>query len=218
MTVPAASYNPNIPQPTDQLANSQSDLLNNFGAIMTLIDQDHVDFASAAGPGKHNQITFPSTAVATTITTPDIGFYPFTDPINALYQIYIANSAGEQIPFTSSGSGLSTTAATGRTGITINWLWLPSGYVVKWGVTTTLAAATPNPALTFSLSDTGITIPEFTAAPTWGACLFDASLTTPSNNLINYTPVGSTAQVIAVPYSITSNNIDFQFIVLGKAV
>lgn len=217
MPVPAASYNPNIPQATDQLSNSQGQILNNFGAIMTLIDQDHVDFA-AAGAGKHNQITFPTGAPADTIAPPDIGFYPKTYPVSGLYEIFISNINNAQIPFTSTGSGISTTAATGRTGITINWMWLPSGYLLKWGVSTTLFAGTPNPALTFSVSDTGITIPEFTAPPTWGIAVFNGALTTPSTNLINYTGVGTTAQVIAVPYSVTTNFVNFSFIVLGKGV
>ncbi len=47
------SYQNNIPQPTDALSQSQSDILNNFAAIQTLIDVDHVDFANI-NQGKHN--------------------------------------------------------------------------------------------------------------------------------------------------------------------
>jgi hypothetical protein len=52
------AYQANIPQPGDLLSQSQSDLLNNFMALQTLIDINHVDFASG-DQGKHKWVTFP---------------------------------------------------------------------------------------------------------------------------------------------------------------
>ena len=55
------AYLPNIPQPTDQLSNSQGAILNNFGAIQTWIDQNHVDYTAVGNqPGKHNFVQIPA--------------------------------------------------------------------------------------------------------------------------------------------------------------
>lgn len=54
------SYTENIPQPTDQINNSQPQLLANFQAIDTLVNVNHVDFDDPSGnQGKHKWCAFP---------------------------------------------------------------------------------------------------------------------------------------------------------------
>jgi hypothetical protein len=55
-----SAYNPNIPQPTDFLSNSQQDMLNNFSQANTTMGVDHYSFDDAtANNGKHNKVTTP---------------------------------------------------------------------------------------------------------------------------------------------------------------
>ena len=68
------AYNQNIPQATDQLSQSQSDILNNFIALQTLIDVNHVDFASA-DQGKHKMLELVNQAVVPTFLATEVGFY-----------------------------------------------------------------------------------------------------------------------------------------------
>ena len=49
------AYNQNIPQATDRIKDSQSDLLNNFQSIKTLVDINHETFDSA-NEGKHLKV------------------------------------------------------------------------------------------------------------------------------------------------------------------
>lgn len=53
------TYNPAIPQPTDNLSVSQGDLLTNFGQLNTLYGLDHVTFnnGTSANRGLHQKVT-----------------------------------------------------------------------------------------------------------------------------------------------------------------
>ena len=52
-------YNPDVPQPPDDLAVSQGDLLTNFGQLNTQFGINHVPFDDSSGDkGKHKFITF----------------------------------------------------------------------------------------------------------------------------------------------------------------
>lgn len=52
------TYNPSIPQSTDRPSDSQGQLLNNFTALNTIFDQEHVTFNATADNGEHRKITF----------------------------------------------------------------------------------------------------------------------------------------------------------------
>lgn len=151
MPVPAASYQPTIPQATDQLSKSQGDILNNFGAIQTLIDYDHVDFSGAVvasistSAGKHFRVTLPAQSPAPTFAGGDVGFYNFLNTVSGINELYVnklnVGSVNAQVPMTMSvlSTIASPTFVTGQNG----WTYLPSGILLKWGlITPTL----PNPA------------------------------------------------------------------------
>jgi len=118
------AYNQNIPQPTDLLAISQADLLNNFIALQTLIDVNHVDFASG-DEGKHKFVTMPVQGAAPAFAGGEVGLYnklpaaPF--PLTGQNELFINKSNGTNIPFTASAQ-----ASPG-------WTYLPSGILIKWG-------------------------------------------------------------------------------------
>ena len=52
-------FNPNIPQPGDQLSDSQVDLLNNNLALDAAFGVDHYPFSSVTNSGMHNKIDTP---------------------------------------------------------------------------------------------------------------------------------------------------------------
>jgi|GEM_PF-2304284 len=60
------TYNPDIPQPNDDMSLSQGDLLTNFTDLNNVygVNGDHVAFDAAADRGKHNKTTFPSLGAA----------------------------------------------------------------------------------------------------------------------------------------------------------
>lgn len=67
-------YNPNIPQPTDILSDSQGDLLGNFQALDTSFGIDHYKFSDlTANNGFHNKVTTP-----VFVANPPTGLPPVT--------------------------------------------------------------------------------------------------------------------------------------------
>ncbi len=116
------AYKNNIPQSTDALSQSQSDLLNNFAAIQTLIDVNHVDFASA-DQGKHKFVTFPVQTVTPTFNAGEIGLYNKLSAVTGVNELFIVNSAGTTAPLTASQQAAHANG----------WTYLPSGVLMKWG-------------------------------------------------------------------------------------
>lgn len=86
------SYNPNIPQPGDNLDISQGDLLTNFTACDVSFGIEHYKFSNlTANNGKHNTVTSPAYVafpLATPSATPPVTaanepkFYGFQDSAN----------------------------------------------------------------------------------------------------------------------------------------
>lgn len=149
------AYNANIPMPTDQLSQSQADLLGNFQALSTLINVNHVDFASA-DQGKHKWVTFPVQAGSPPIAfgAGEVALYSFLNPITSQNELYVnkTNQATvTQIPGTA--SILSVTSNPGNN--VSGWTYLPSGILLKWGNST----ATGSTVINFPVA---ATIPVFT--------------------------------------------------------
>jgi hypothetical protein len=129
------AYNPNIPQPSDLLSQSQQDILNNFQAIQTLVDVNHVDFASS-DQGKHKWITFPSQAAippaGSSFAGTELGLYNAVYTTTNKQEIFV-NKTNQitvvQVPLTA--SLLSTNSApASNNGM---WTYLPSGLILKSG-------------------------------------------------------------------------------------
>lgn len=131
------AFNPNIPQSTDLLSQSQSDLLNNFQAIQTLVDVNHVDFASA-DQGKHKWVTFPSQGATppagSGFAGTELGLYNAVYATTTKQELFVnkTNQATVvQVPLTA--SLLSTNSAPpSNNGM---WTYLPSGMIFKSGST-----------------------------------------------------------------------------------
>ena len=123
-------YSQNIPQATDQLSQSQGDLLGNFQALYVFLNINHVDFASG-DQGKHKYVEFPVQLASPPAVFPatEIALYSFLDPVTGVNQLYLNNSAGNQIPIDEAGLAFN------------GYSYLPSGLIMKW------AQVTVNPTL-----------------------------------------------------------------------
>lgn len=137
----------NIPQSTDLLSQSQSDILDNFAAIQTLVNVNHVDFASA-DQGKHKFVTFPVQAPAPVFNVGEVGLYNFLEPVSGINELYIVNSSGTTTPMT----------AFEIPSATEGWTFLPSGLLMVWGEATIVAGG----IITVLYSSVG-TFPGFVA-------------------------------------------------------
>lgn len=154
------AFQSNIPQPTDQLNISQVDLLDNFGAISTYVDVNHVPFGSADA-GKHAFITFPVQSVAPVFATGEEGLYNKVFATTTKSELYVHKqynaSSTADIPFTASTLTLSAPVS-GAGG----WTYLPSGIYITWGRLTvngdtTITLANPPPTQILSVQLTPIT-------------------------------------------------------------
>lgn len=128
------AYQNNIPQPTDLLSQSQSDLLDNFMAIQTLVDVNHVDFASE-DQGKHKWVTLPSQAAippsGSGFASTELGLYNAVYSVSTQQELFInkKNQATVvQIPTTASLLSASSAPAAASNG----YSYLPSGILLKW--------------------------------------------------------------------------------------
>lgn len=133
-------FQPNIPQPTDQISASQNDILQNFQSIAVTFDQNHVDFNAGAGvAGRHTFVQLvPQVPVPAFAGTP--GFWSSTAAGNP---IMLHTAAGSDVniserAFTANNSG---------------WSYLPSGLLLKFGRAQTnglgfLSLVFPGPAFT----------------------------------------------------------------------
>jgi hypothetical protein len=149
------AYLNNIPQPTDQLSVSQGQLLTNAASIKSLIDIDHVDFASVDA-GKHNKVTFPVQAVTPTFQATEFGIWNELDPITLTNQIWLNNpTIAQQVPWAQSNFN-----SIGTTNIRNGYFYLPCGFLVKFG--TIAPVASGNAAYALPTVDSGaVGIPAF---------------------------------------------------------
>lgn len=129
------AYNPNIPQPTDQISVSQGQILNNFQALNPFI-LGIFDLPPQATPP-----TFPS---------PDVGLYSMVSTLTGNDELFIT----KQLP----GPITSTVQATAAFFNPNGWTYLPSGILLKWGTGSSGSSIAGSFALTFPVAST---IPTF---------------------------------------------------------
>jgi hypothetical protein len=132
------AWNPNIPNPTDVLSQSQADIKGNFQALDPLFSN-----------GIQDVVDLPVQALAPTLPAGDVGIYNLnyaTTAKNELFVHKITNAGTADIPLTA--SILSTVTA--PTAFSSGYTYLPSGILLRWeqgsgtgGVTMTLGGGFP---------------------------------------------------------------------------
>ena len=112
------SFNPNIPQPGDNLSTSQGQMLVNFTQLNEQYSADHDGFDTIESTGLHNQVTFTETQTAPSLSSGVSGIY--SNLSNSLAQLFFQNSTQNfqitGIPLVSttpSASGFGITTASG---------------------------------------------------------------------------------------------------------
>jgi hypothetical protein len=126
------TFNPNIPAAGDQPAQSQSQMLTNFGQLNVIFDQDHVTFDAAASGdrGKHEKSTYVTQASDPTTLVNELVLYAKTvSGQTNLYARRESNGTVIQLTF-----GNPVASSSGST-------FLAGGVILKWGTVSILNGA-----------------------------------------------------------------------------
>ena len=122
------TFNPNIPQSTDQPSQSQSQFLTNFQQVNTVFGANHVSLvdATVANRGKHNIVVMPQQASGPATTSTEGALY--TKDLGGSPNLYWRRkSSGSQIPMTAN-----VTPSSSSNGFT----FLPGNMLLQWGTET----------------------------------------------------------------------------------
>ncbi len=138
----------NIPQPTNQLNNSQPQILQNFQAIEALVSINHFDFGTA-NVGKHTQVTLPENVAPINTAIDEANIYSRLSALTAQTElVWQRENNGTRIEWT------------GLLAAQNGWTRLPSGILLKWGLVATVGGIGP----TTVVFPVAATIPVFNVA------------------------------------------------------
>lgn len=175
------AYNQNIPQATDKVNASQSQILDNFQALKTLIDVNHGTFG-AADQGKHKFVTMPEQGAAPVTAADEMALY--TKAVSGVTQMFLRNeSNGTEVDFTSSVKSNSNGSLT-----------LPCRIILKWGRATT--AANGLSTVTFATAFPTAILTAYATVAVVGGSNANAEANDRYARIYNYT----TTQLQAVTY------------------
>ncbi len=194
------AFNPNIPQPADQIAVSQADLLNNFTELSTFLNINHVDFASA-DQGKHKFVSFPQQGSSPATTGTEVALYSKLSTLTGVPELYFRNaSSGEEFEFTSFDN-----AVTG-------WARLPSGMLMKWGN----ASANGATVINFPVS---VNDPVFIAVLSAQVSVNSiGGGNTDPNTFVTVNAISTTQLTVfgSARTTVTTTPVNFTYLVIGK--
>lgn len=115
------AYLSNIPQPTDSLAQSQAQILENFTQLQAAFSLNHVALA-ASGQGLHTHVTMQQQGADPVTTSVQHSLY--TKDVGGSNHLFLAP------PSAATPIDLSLLTLVGQTG----YFYLPNDLVVQWGV------------------------------------------------------------------------------------
>ena len=123
-------FKSNIPQPTDKLRTSQSEVLENFSKLDSIFDVNHIKYSDTTGDaGKHTYTTFVNLTdkalASPTTSSEELAVYVKDDAAGAPRLFYREPSDGTEQQLSGSIVG----SANGECP-------LPGGLSLKWGKTT----------------------------------------------------------------------------------
>lgn len=118
-------YNPNIPQPTDRLTNSQGDILTNFSELNTIFGINHIPFSVTPNSGRH-----------TMCELLEVGATPGGAPVNEV-TLYCGDVGGSrELFFTRDNSSATPIRLTGPavpSAASNGYTFLSGGLLIQWG-------------------------------------------------------------------------------------
>lgn len=118
------TYNPNIPQATDIISQSQGQILTNFNQANTIFDVDHITFdaVAAANRGKHDKSTYVELAADPVTVFNEVAVY--SKDLAGFTRLFLRQENNGTVIQTSGRDP--TIAVNGET-------YLPGGLLMKWG-------------------------------------------------------------------------------------
>jgi hypothetical protein len=123
----------NVPTASQTLASSQSLIQTNFSVIDTAFTVNHVPYNDGSGfQGKHAFVQFYNLSTVPTPAAGDITMYNATSSLTTGNELFIVKT-----------NGTTTTPMTASHQATTGWTYLPSGVLMKWGVTTAINTGEP---------------------------------------------------------------------------
>lgn len=140
------TYKADIPQASDTLSQSQTDLLNNFDALQDFMESNHYD-ANSAYSGKHKVVQFPVAQSADPATAAGE---------MALYTKTVSGSPHLFLRGESSGTALDLTLRATSGGVT--YTYLPSGLIMQFGLTSVSAGSPTTITLATAYATTNYSI------------------------------------------------------------
>lgn len=153
------AFLPNIPQPTDQLATSQPDLLNNFGILGAIAGNANASSASINGTSGFNWLYLPPNGATppsgSAFAAANVALYSAASTVSTQNELFIKKrnqATVVQVPATASVLSVNS----GPNALAQGWTYLPSGILMKWAGGQTANGPT---TITFPVS---ANIPAFT--------------------------------------------------------
>jgi hypothetical protein len=148
-------FNPLIPQATDEIATSQSDILDNFGVLGAIAGNVNPSSASINNTSGFNWVYLPPNGAippsGAAFTAGNVALYSALSTVSTLNELYINKNV-----MTSGGPVLTQIPSTAAYLDPVGWSYLPSGMLMKWGQATSPGAGSNT--ITFPVA---ATIPAF---------------------------------------------------------
>lgn len=132
------TYNPNIPQATDLISNSQAQILENFSQLNTQFGIDHA--ALTTGDGVHKKVSLINQGSDPAIPGAANSVL-YTKTANGGPQLYFENGTASPsvVQLTVQKTSVPSVAAAPDQGVS----FLPGGQLIQWGKSTTNATVFP---------------------------------------------------------------------------
>lgn len=192
------AFKSTIPAPTDQLKDSQSDLLANFAAIKTAWDINHVTF-DLADEGKHNFVTFPEQGAAPAVAANEIAMYSKESALTSVAELFVKYESGTEYEITAADAS------------NPGWCTLASGLIVKWGTQASLGYDT----IVFPVA---ANIPVFTTILTMQCTPYDDTAITDLDEAIRIVRFNNPVQFEVFASNRTTTgaaNVAYQYLAIG---
>jgi len=189
------------PNPGNSLGSTQSLIKANFSTIDTAFTVNHVPYNDASTfQGKHAFVQFNVLSSAPTPVANDISMYNYASTLTGLNELFLVKA-----------DGTTTTPITASQKATTGWSYLPSGLLIKWGITSPINTSNP-----FAyLYPTGASIPAFTSCYT--VLLSAVDTTTPFQYALSVQTGTITTTGFSIVYQGTpTGTTAAQYLAIGK--
>lgn len=133
-------YTNDIPNSGESLGSTRVRIHDNFAQIFTVFNENHVDFNTIPGEGKHKFLQMPEQASAPTVATNEGGVYTKVGTNPAETNLFFrGENNGFEYQLTTVDQALNArfatiTAATSGAAGTWGWTFLPGNMILNYGI------------------------------------------------------------------------------------